>query len=225
MLKLRNAAFPLVLSLFFVLVSSVPVRADGADWIEDRFQHFIQTMGEGSLEELATSVEPEERFTTLSLRGRIELLTVATSVVDMVSLGEKSPLRGRISPQQWDFLVRWMPRIKQAAAAMHRSLYQSTFEALSGGELGPSRALVGSANLALRDIPHNDKLAWALRVFTATRLTTLGCEPSLLGILLERSARADLDPEQRDAAMHLYVLHGSTKAAAEVQKARLLAAL
>lgn len=222
---LRNCAFAAILAVSASLTLLGPVRAEGADWIEDRFLDLVQRLDEGSLDELAGNVEPEERFAGLPLKTRIELLTLSGNVIDLVSLGEKSPLRGRMSPQQWDFLVRYLPRVKQVAAIMHRSLYQSTFESLSNGVLDPSKVFAGSANLALRDSPHSDKLVWALRVYTAVRLTTLGSEPSLLAILLERSARTDLTPEQRDAAMHLYTLHGTTKAAAEVHRARLLAAL
>jgi len=194
---------------------------DALEPVRDRLNDVVHRAEAGSARDLADAVSPESRFTSLPVGAQIEIFASTTTLVALIDLGDKSPLRTRVTPERWRALNQNRELFHSLSQTMAGSLVDAARERMTSADLTLQKALIGVAQLGLRSGREgDDTLARAIGVLTAEAFVRIACSPELTDRLFSLGTASDGDEESANEAGDLYVLHATTKASLSIALAR-----
>lgn len=199
-----------LIALFVSLVLVVPAFA--VDTPEARLRELVRRAGDGTLEEITSEVAPGA-FEARPLVEQVVLCTGTSALSALVSLQDASPLKKIVPSATWPKLVKSQATLRGVAAMMEKTVHQTAARALAARDLAPSRLLVGTANIYLREMGEADSAAErAIALFVASSASDVGSQADLQERMLALAIDPLATPEVRERAGHLYPLIADTAA-------------
>lgn len=209
-----------LVTLLALALSCVPALA--ADSAAAFLRILIDDPSPRAIRDLIVSIGSHEGGEDLPLVARASMLAASTSAVELVELGDRSPLKERVSESVWQRLTDGLPRLRTLEAKLRESVLGSVLSGLAQRDLSGEKLCVGTCNLALAAIATaDDKLRRATLVFSAKAMAAVATDDGVKARLLALASDPEASQEARQQAAHLMTLAAASHAQATIAEARL----
>lgn len=207
--------------LLIALALAVPAFA--ADTIEARMKELVLRAADGTIGSIQSEVSPPGSFGSRPLREQVILHHGTAGLLALVRMADASPLKKKVPPATWAALVAARGTLEQVQGAMNQELHAGVLAALAKRDLLPSRVLVGTANIYLRQLSEEAEslLEKATCTVLAATSAELAARPDAHRAIFALATDPAATPEVRERARHLHPLIAQTAAAAAVAEAQL----